>query len=846
MERRMRGNSHVRCEWGEKLEMTSKAYLSILNFLQETILQLVKSGGEADGNLFMVGDVKQSIYAFRLAEPQLFLDKYSRFLPEPDDTGRKIDLNQNFRSRSEVLDGTNYIFQQVMDENVGEIEYDERAALKYSHGYPDEPEPVELVILEGDKTTEDDDEEAIGQSQQEARYIIRRIQHMMDSGYQVYNAKTKEYRPLEYRDIVILMRSMRWSADLAEEFKAAGIPLYAESSKGYFDALEVMMIMNLLQVIDNPYQDIPLVAVLRAPFIGLTENELAEIRLAKHNVPFYEALKVYVNSDVPTGETALKLRNFMEQLASWRSAARRGSLADLIWSIYLETHYYEMVGAMVNGKQRQANLRALHDRALAYEKTSFRGLFRFLRFIDRMKSRGDDLGLAKSIGEADDVVRLVTIHSSKGLEFPVVFVAGLSGKFNLMDFNSPYLFDQKFGLAVKTVDPELRIMYTSLPFLALKEHKLTKLKAEEMRILYVAMTRAKEKLILVGSVKDWAKTKERWEKMQDLPADTVLPDYLRAAAMTYLDWIGPAVARHKDFLTLSVTDEEPEAEILTRGLWKVRVLANDAFRHVPEDEEAESLVAVVKEADAELVEVLTKRFTAVYPYAHATAKKSKTSVSEIKRFEVLSRAEEEEPTAIWQDKRVVEQKKRQVISKAIAKRPLFLQEKKMTSAEIGTVVHTVMQHMPQQGFRHLAEAEVYLADLVARELLRESEAEVINMADVLAFFTTPIGQRFKEASIALREVPFTFSRVDHEGDAQIVQGIIDCLFQDTEGRWVLLDYKTDTIRAPFNEEPALTEEMRNRYARQLELYTEAIEKIKGIRVSEHVLYLYDIGRAIEL
>ncbi len=813
-----------------------------VNLLQETILQLMKSGDETNGNLFMVGDVKQSIYAFRLAEPQLFLDKYSRFSAEPEESGRKIDLNQNFRSRSEVLEATNYIFSQVMDENVGEIQYDDRAALKYSQGYPAESVPVEMVILQGEKDTEEEDEEAILQSQQEARYIIRRIQHMMDSGYQVYNAKTKEYRPLQYRDIVILMRSMRWSADLAEEFKAAGIPLYAESGKGYFDAIEVMIMMNLLQVIDNPYQDIPLVAVLRAPFIGLTENELAEIRLAKANVPFYEALKEYVKSDVPTGETALKLRNFLAQLMEWRNAARRGSLADLLWRIYLETHYYEMVGAMTNGKQRQANLRALHDRALAYEKTSFRGLFRFLRFIDRMKSRGDDLGLAKSIGETDDVVRLVTIHSSKGLEFPVVFVAGLSGKFNMLDFNSPYLFDQKFGLAVKTIDPELRVMYTSLPFLAMKEHKLNKLKAEEMRILYVAMTRAKEKLILVSSVKDWEKTKEKWEKMQYLPEDVVLPDHLRAGAMSYLDWIGPAVARHEDFLTLSISENEPEAAILKEGLWKIQVLANDAFRLGEEETEEQEQLPSAREANPALVQTLTHRFTAVYPYKQATEKKSKTSVSEIKRFELLRRMEEEEPTAIIRTNRE-ERKQRQMAAKGVARRPLFLQEKRMSKAELGTVVHTVMQHVPQQGFADVAEANLYLAELVEKELLRPAEAELVNMDDVLSFFRTPIGQRFKEAPLLLREVPFTLSRTDHEGDAQIVQGIIDCLFQDQDGRWVLLDYKTDTIRPPFDEEPDL--EMRNRYERQLEIYAEAIEQIKNIRIDERVLYLYEIGKIVE-
>lgn len=461
------------------------------NMLQETILQLVKSGSEMDGNLFMVGDVKQSIYRFRLAEPMLFLNKYLHFEEEPVSNGLKIDLNANFRSRQEVLHGTNFVFEQIMGETVGEIIYDEKAGLKPGAPYDSVEMPIELAIIyeeqedDGEEIDEDAEmdfiiEEEIKKSQQEARFIIKRIRELMDGGTTVYDTKQKDpakrIRPMKYSDIVILMRSMTWSNDLVEEFKAAGIPLFAESSKGYFEALEVMVMLNVLKVVDNPYQDIPLASVLRAPFIGCTENELAKIRLANRKAPFYEAVKQFVEEEQSGihSETSEKLQRFLQQLDTWRNLARRGSLSDLIWRIYLDTNYYEMVGAMANGKQRQANLRTLHDRALMYEKTSFRGLFRFLRFIDRMRSRGDDLGVAKSIGEKDDVVRLVTIHSSKGLEYPVVFVAGLGRSFNQMDFSNAYLFDQQFGLAVKAIDPDDRIMYTSLPFLAMKEKKFSK------------------------------------------------------------------------------------------------------------------------------------------------------------------------------------------------------------------------------------------------------------------------------------------------------------------------------------------------------------------------------------
>ena len=825
-----------------------------VNMLQETILQLVKTGGTKDGNMFMVGDVKQSIYAFRLAEPRLFMDKYRRFqLPDDSEvkTGLKIDLNANFRSRKEVLNSTNYIFEQLMDEAVGEIDYDEKAALKFKASYNEKNVPVELVLLNGGDTgyggpaldgeevdLEAEELESLENSQQEARYIISRIQQLVESEYPVFNPKDGTTRPIRYSDIVILMRSMTWAPELSEEFKAAGIPLYAESSKGYFDALEVMIMLNLLRVIDNPYQDIPLVSVLRAPFIGLTENELAEIRLAERNVPFYQSLKTYLQQGTGTihPETLRKLEKFLGQLRHWRDSARRGSLADLVWDIYLKTNYYEMVGAMANGKQRQANLRALHDRALAYEKTSFRGLFRFLRFIDRMKSRGDDLGIAKSIGEADNVVRLVTIHSSKGLEFPVVFVAGLGRQFNMMDFHGSYLFDQDFGMAVKAVHPQDRVMYTSLPYLALKSKRVSKMKAEEMRILYVAMTRAKEKLIMVGSLKDWDDTLKKWSEVQELPKDDVLPNHIRAGAKTYLDWIGPAVARHEDFRALQVEDEE-SAEIITDSLWKIEVVPSSRFaqKRLGDDEETDEAIEQ-HEVDEALVNELTKRFTTVYPYMQAVKKKSKTSVSEIKRYEAMQRVEEQDPPF-----NLLKQS-----SKGLVRRPMFIQEKKLTSTERGTVVHTVMQHVPQQGFASLEQANGFLQGLVDRQLLHQREADAIDMEDVMTFFETSIGERFKRATYMLREVPFTMSRSDREGDAQIVQGIIDCLFRDEEGRWVLLDYKTDRIRPPFDQEPALTKEMQDRYGMQLAIYEEAIHVINQIQVDERILYLYDIGKELTI
>ncbi|GLC87760.1 hypothetical protein LYSBPC_08870 [Lysinibacillus piscis] len=764
--------------------------------------------------------------------------KYGEFQEHPEATGMRIDLNANFRSRPEVLQATNYIFAQIMGERVGEIDYDDNAALKPAAPYNDKEVPVELAIL---YTEQEDDEEVseiseaeeLKKSQYEARFMIERIQQLMQEGTTVYDSKTQTERPLQYRDIVILMRSMTWAADVAEEFKLAGIPLYTESSKGYFDALEVMVMLNVLKVVDNPYQDIPLASVLRAPFVGLTENELATIRLADTKAPFYDALKQFIRSEGQNVQSATfeKLQRFMLAFEQWRNLARRGSLADLIWKIYLDTHYYEMVGAMPNGKQRQANLRILHDRALMYEKTAYRGLFRFLRFIDRMRTRGDDLGTAKSIGEKDDVVRLVTIHSSKGLEYPVVFVAGMGRPFNKMDFHQAYLFDQDFGLAVKAIDPENRVMYTSLPFLALKEKKELEMRAEEMRVLYVAMTRAKEKLVLVGSVKNWEKTRERWQEAQSLAIDAPLQEYLRARANHYLDWLGPAVARHIDFKPMATTAYQG---IEDASHWAIQAIATARYDTAQMVEETVQQAFETVEDQALFTE-LTARFHTQYPYQQAVQKHSKTSVSEIKRLENLQRQEEPEYYFSAQPQKV----------SAIATRPSFLQDIQLTGAEIGTAMHTVMQHVPQQGFDALEAAQLFIEQLVSKQLLTEAEGKAVSATKILTFFASPIGQRFARARQIRREMPFTISRVDEHGDAQIVQGIIDCLFEDAQGEWVLLDYKTDRIQPHFAQEPALSKELLERYGVQLRIYSEAVETILQIKVSAKVLYLFDDGQVVE-
>lgn len=517
------------------------------NLVQESILQLVTSGPEETGNLFMVGDVKQSIYRFRLAEPLLFLSKYKRFTESGEGTGRKIDLNKNFRSRADILDSTNFLFKQLMGGKIGEVDYDEQAELKLGAAYPDNDETeTELLLIDNAEDTDASEEaEELETVQFEAKAIAKEIRKLISSPFKVYDGKKKTHRNIQYRDIVILLRSMPWAPQIMEELRAQGIPVYANLTSGYFEAVEVAVALSVLKVIDNPYQDIPLASVLRSPIVGADENELSLIRLENKKAPYYEAMKDYLAAGDRNDELYQKLNTFYGHLQKWRAFSKNHSVSELIWEVYRDTKYMDYVGGMPGGKQRQANLRVLYDRARQYESTAFRGLFRFLRFIERMQERGDDLGTARALSEQEDVVRLMTIHSSKGLEFPVVFAAGLGRNFNMMDLNKSYLLDKELGFGTKYIHPQLRISYPTLPLIAMKKKMRRELLSEELRVLYVALTRAKEKLFLIGSCKDHQKQLAKWQASAS-QTDWLLPEFDRYQAKTYLDFIGPALARHRD------------------------------------------------------------------------------------------------------------------------------------------------------------------------------------------------------------------------------------------------------------------------------------------------------------
>lgn len=863
--------------------------------VQEAIVSLIERPGK--GNRFMVGDVKQSIYRFRLAEPKLFLQKYKAYHSRYDAAGQedegasnglRIDLARNFRSRSEVVDGVNAVFRSIMRENVAEMNYDARAELVSGAAYPvpDPPDSfkVEFAVLnKGDmeeeeegagtaETVDQGDEEVSAETspsvesasdlkaaQLEARWIAQQLRTLLEQGYQVYEGKRRESRSLQWRDVVILLRAtQQWAPIMIEELQASGIPAYAELSSGYFDATEVETMLSLLRVIDNPYQDIPLAASLRSPLFGLNGEELARIRILSAKSTYYDAVLHAAGDLYLEDESRHKLSLFLESLDRWREEARQGSLADLLWEIYRETGYYDFVGGLPGGTQRQANLRALHDRARQYEATSFRGLFRFLRFIERMRDSGGDLGTARALGELEDVVRIMSIHKSKGLEFPVVFVAGLGKLFNQQDIRSAFLKHKQLGFGPRFVDPELRISYPTLPYLAIRRAMRMEMLAEEMRILYVALTRPKEKMFLVGTVADAEAKLKKW--LSSVDANGTMPDFRVASARSFIDWLGPLAARQiADQQATEDAGNTPEwqAGIVPASLFMSEAAAAselDEQLDAAKEERLQAITSLSLLEDAERDELLRARLEWEYPHKAAAALAAKTSVTEMKRLhsDVIEDAvhmEEPFDAAGMAADNANATAANTGVSTFRLRRPAFMEEVSLTAAEKGSVNHLLMQHVPLTEAADEAKLRQTLNGMIERRMLTVKQSEVIDLAAVAAFFTSLLGQRLLRANWVRREVPFSCmfpaSRVYPETDESLaaepilIQGVIDCLFEDEQGV-VLLDYKTDRIVMKQWEAAA------ERHRFQLELYAEAIESVLGRKVNECHVFFFDGGQSVQL
>ena len=828
------------------------------NGVQEAILSLVRKSSAP--NLFVVGDVKQSIYRFRLADPELFLTKYREY-PTAGAAFARIDLAQNFRSRVGVLEAINYIFAQVMSEQAMELPYGSAEQLNPGPPYPESEgagileDSIEVDLIDRDETggfseteiTEGEAQTAALEEKEdlkgfplEARFITNRIQTLMDEKKQVFDKTTKTYRPLEWRDIVILLRSVKGKANiLLELLHANNIPAYAAVDSGYFEETEVRIMLALLNIIDNPRQDIPLASILYSPIIGLSPVMLAKIKLLQPNDDLFAALlRVNEPSVEIDSEVKEKVMKFVLQLSSWRNLAMCSSVPDLIWQLFRDTGYYDYVGGMPGGLLRQANLRVLYDRAREYETTNFRGLFRFLRFVDKMQDTGTDLAVARTLGESENVVRVMSIHKSKGLEFPVVIVADLGKKFNLQDSSDTLLVHRKYGLGPFVSKPDISLRYPTIARQAIACLMNRESKAEELRVLYVALTRAREKLILVGSSTKLADRALNWCRNIDLTCP-VLPTYTIVGAKTYLDWIGVTLARHEDGKVLrdfaQTTKKRLNIVCENHSRWQIHIIAASVIQNQDViSSETEVLLNAVKAQQTLPGSPQQKWVEQVlnwqYPDKSMQEVPAKLSVTEMKRrFEVM----DTQALSLFKPKLIVT-------------RPRFIQEQtQLTGAEYGTLMHGVMQHIDFCKDLSVNGLKLQLESLVAKEMILPKQANLIDLAGVYQFFASSLGQRMICAAKVRRELPFSimlqakkfYPDILDEGENIFVQGIIDVLFDEPDGM-VLIDYKTD--------KNTQTEAVIDKYKMQINLYSEAAEKILKKTIKEKYLYLFHNGTIIPM
>ena len=798
------------------------------NLVQEYILTSVSR----ENNIFMVGDVKQSIYKFRQAMPELFLSKYKTYsLENANNNGLKIQLFKNFRSRENVLEFTNIIFQNIMSQNLGDIDYTEEEYLNLGSVWDivdgistpkkikNEIDIINLKAEEKQEETEDEEVEKIENIELEAKFVAQKIKEIIESKQQVYDLKEKKYRDIKYKDIVILLRSTKGKAPVYEsELMKLDIPVYSDMSSVYIDSIEIQTILSLLKIIDNPMQDIPLVMVMRSSIGKFTDNELVEIRLADKYSDFYTTLlkaKISVSN-----ELRLKIEEFLNKIEKWREEQEYLGLDELIWNIYEDTGFLNYVGILPNGELRQANLRMLFERAKQYETASFKGLFNFIRFIEKLNISSSDLSSAKMIGENEDVVRIMSIHKSKGLEFPVVFLSSSSTDFNLRDLNNDILLNQNLGLGVKYINYDMQIKYDTLTKLALKNIELISTLSEEMRILYVALTRAKEKIYITGLSKDFEKEKlDKQELLGIYKSQEKINPILVKKYKNYLDWIE----------LVYFNDEEKMKQNVNFNIYS----KNDIIKSLkPEEKEEIDILKFLQENSEDVtdeeIRQIEKSLNFKYEFEDATAIPTKTSITAIAHKDILNKQEDEEIEFT---------------------QPQFLKgdiEEKVTSARKGIIIHLCMKNLDFSKEYNFNDIKNMLDKFVLKNIITEKEAKCINISQILKFTKSDIWQELKQAKAVYKEEPFYINVPANEifetdnTESVLAQGIIDLYFIDKNGDLILLDYKTDFVNQ--GEEIILIE----RHKEQLFLYKKALEDALNKKVKKVLIYSTVLGKIVEI
>lgn len=804
------------------------------NGVQELITRLVSG----EDNRFMVGDIKQSIYRFRLADPTLFLEKYQSFSRDEKAVQRCIDLGRNFRSVPVVLDAVNAVFSRAMTAEAAGMDYGEREKLYAGRQAPDDERwiggPVEVDIVPTLSDEEDDDGSTA--FEKECRFIAGRIGELLASG-RMAARKDGTLEPLSYRHIVVLLRSMAGKADvLIQALQEGGIPSYAEQSGGYFAAVEVQVMLALLRCIDNPEQDLAMAAVLRSPLVGLDETALAGVRLAGDGT-LWQNLPAFVAS-LPDGvDEKEDLQQFMAAFDSWRTYSRRHGVAELLQRLYDDTAYVDFVGAMPSGDVRQANLKALYDRARQYEEAGFRGLFRYLQLMDKMKEDGLDLAPAKVVSEKEDVVRIMSIHKSKGLEFPVVFVADMGKAFNRRDTQDQILFHNRLGIGLKQYDPEWRMSYPTLIWSGIAAQLRWEGTAEEERILYVAMTRARDQLILTGHSSHIDRDWQRWTSRLN-----------PAQAKSYFDWVMPAALA--PFGAKADADYARPGAAWQDAVWQVRIAKAVPAGTVEEGAyDGEPRLEALRCGDLTGTPVpswLDEQLSWQYAYPQAVRTAAKFSVSEVKRRYQELHSDE------LQDEAALSVPAAAVIppapgeDDAFAALPPWLagEEAAVSGAQRGTALHKALQYITPAADQTTATLRREIDAFVRQGLLSREEAKLVYVPVLAAFCQSDIGRRMAESPELHREYPFTVLLAGGDplpetetGEQILIQGVIDCLFREDDA-WILVDYKSDRLET--------ADAFRRRYAVQLALYKRAVEQITHRPVEETYIYSLHLQQEIRL
>lgn len=874
------------------------------NGVQETIINLIS---RVD-NRFYVGDVKQAIYSFRMADSSLFMEKYNTY-GDTDAVERRIDLAKNFRSHENILAATNFLFYQIMTEEAAELNYTEAESLIPGRIVEDAPEDwvggdVELQLLDVSKDTlsasESDEDEGDDpeNNERELDFIIQKIKEIHGAKKKVQNPDGT-FRQIEWRDFAILRRSLAgWGTRAVEAMRQAGIPAVVNERDGYFEAQEIQLLLALLSIIDNPEQDLPMAAVLHSGLVGLDANELGALRLSGEG-SLWSLMPAYAKEAQDE-----RLLAFIGHMERWRTLSRRHGVTDLLWDIYESQDYVNYVGAMPNGLVRRANVLALYDRAKGYEASGFRGLFRFLRFVESLRDSNQDMPLANVVSEADNVVRLMTIHKSKGLEFPVIFLSGVQKGFNMMDLRSELLIDKNAGLGLKGYFPDIRVSFPTMPWFYVKDVKEAALKAEEERILYVALTRARDKLIMTGHFKGFKNAKGKLSTLGELIKNTAsvegqqLPTDIITQANTYLEWLIMGFTRHLDGgnpLRVAIEYEGPTYFDLPDKKCRIKVEIHDGSLYGDLDYKAdidETTINKVRELQAvnsvELPQEIIDRFNYSYPYSDATRRTAKISVSELKRrfqereFEAGTIDTLNEPIvtvdtgakravsdailgqAIKLDPKSsanVEAKNTnaaglpiteasdvtvssdELANSVFGRKPQALQSEEdvLTGAQWGTLMHEAMQWLPLAQYTQ-ASLTKELDTLVMKGTFTEEERNLLSDTSLYKFFSSDLGKRLINAKRIERELPFSMLF-----DGKRVYDTLE------DGENLFLQGIIDTafeedgewILVDYKTDRVKSgEDLIKRYKIQMDLYKEALQRLTGMPVKASYIYSFRLHDAI--